>query len=183
MTQPANKVSTGPGGRGDVASVVVGPSNYPYLWVLEQGPLSTTTPGTDAACTSGTFYAGAVRVPATATFTGATNLIGSVGGTDKVIYYLWDSAGLVIAYTALAGVTVGTAATMQTRIPFVEPVLVDGPCLLYAGCIFNGTTAKFRAHAIGNAPAFSSTGTFGTNASLVTAATFTADKAPVMGLY
>jgi hypothetical protein len=183
VSQPAVKVSTGPGGKGEVGHIVVPQTQYPYLWVLGQGPLSTTTPGTDSACTDGTFYAGAVFVPARTLITGATNLIGSVGGTDKVIYYLWDSTGALLAWTAVAGTTVGTTATMQTRLAFVDPVTIDGPALVYAGCIFNGTTAKFRTHAIGNGPAFSSTGTFGTNAALTVATTFTADKAPVMGLY
>ena len=183
MSQPTTKVSTGPGGLGEVSSIIVPQVSYPYLWVHEQRPLSTTTPGTDVACTNGTFYCGSIRVPNRTTITGATNLIGSVGGTTKVIYYLWDSTGAVIAYTALAGTVVGTAATMQTRLAFVDPVTIDGPTLIYGGVIFDGTTAKFRAFAIGNDPAFSSTGTFGTNASITVAATFTADKAPVMGLY
>lgn len=180
------KVSTGPGAQGAEASILVvdaGRVEYPYHWVLGQGPLSTTTPGTDVACTNGTFYAGAIWIPARMTVTGATNLIGSVGGTDKVIYYLWDGAGAVLANTTLAGTTVGTAATMQTRLAFLDPIVIEGPGLYFAGVIFNGTTAKFRAHAIGNGPAFSSTGTFGTNASLTVATTFTADKAPIMGLY
>ena len=172
LDRPATNLIVGDG--------VNGP--YPYLWVLGQGPLTTTTPGTDAACTNGTFYAGAILVPHRVTITGATNLIGSVGGTDKVIYYLWDKNGAVIQTTVLAGVTVGTTATMQTRQAFLDPVVLD-PGLYYAGAIFNGATAKFRAHAIGNGPAFSSTGTFGTNAALTTAATFTADKAMVLGLY
>lgn len=182
MSQPV-KVSTGPGAKGELGNIVVPAAEHPWLWVLWQGPLSTTTPGTDTAATNGTFYAGALWVPGRTTFTGATNLIGSVGGTDKVIYYLWDKDGALLAWTAVAGTTVGTAATMQTRLAFVDPVTVDGPTYVYAGLIFNGTTAKFRSHAIGNGPAFSSTGTFGTNAALTVATTFTADKAPIMGLY
>lgn len=182
-----NKVSTGPGGQGEVAQIVVpdlGRSQYPYLWAAGIAPISTTSPGTDAACTNGDFFYSAIWIPTRMKVTGATNLIGSVGGTDKVIYYLWDDDGVLLANSDTAGVTVGTAATLQTRKAFLDPVVVDGPGLYFVGVQFNGTTAKFRAHAIGNHPTGSQAGTFGTTAAIASVpTTFTADKGPVLGIY
>jgi hypothetical protein len=182
----SRKISTGPGGKGDLANIVVpdaGQLPYPYLWAAGIPALSTTTPGTDVACSNGDFYYAMIFIPTRVEITGATNLIGSVGGTDKVIYYLWDATGAVLASTAVAGVIVGTAATLQTRIPFIDPITIDGPGRYFVGAQFNGTTAKFRAHAIGNHPTGSTAGTFGTGGAITPPTTFTADKGPVICLY
>jgi hypothetical protein len=115
--------------------------------------------------------------------TGIRALIGATGGTDKFIYELHDSAGNLVATTALAGVTVGTAGTWQA-IPFTAPVTVN------AGTYFivvqnNGTTARIATY---NAPVSplltgSATGTFGTSAAITPPTTYTAGVGPVAMLY
>lgn len=115
--------------------------------------------------------------------TGIRALIGATGGTDKFIYELHDSAGNLVATTALAGVTVGTAGTWQA-IPFTAPVTVS------AGVYFivvqnNGTTARLATY---NAPVSplltgSATGTFGTSAAITPPTTYTAGVGPVAMLY
>lgn len=149
-------------------------------------PITTATSGTDTAATNGTAYYVSVYVPGLTEITGVQYLLGSVGGTDKVIASLYDVSGTLLANSATAGVTAGTTATTQ-QIPFTVPYTIDGPNLFLVALTFNGTTAKFRsipAYCDNGAIAGSSTQTFGTPANLTVSATkFTADKGPVLALY
>lgn len=158
---------------------------FPYLSGTWPNP--TATSGTDTACTNGTGYCGAVRITRNCTVTGIQYLVGSVGGTDKVIVSLHDSTGALLANSALAGTTVGTAAQAQ-QVAFTGTYAAVGPGLYFVCVTFNGTTAKFRTvpaycnvgnGAIGN----SVTQTFGTAATFTAPTTFTADKVPVASLY
>lgn len=147
-------------------------------------PIAATS-GTDTACSNGTAYVGSIVVPGNVTITGIEYLVGSVGGTDKVIASLHDSAGVLLANSALAGATVGTAAQTQ-QVAFTAPYAAVGPATYYIALTFNGTTAKFRS-----VPAFCQAGvmgngvaqTFGTAATFTAPTTFTADKVPVAWLY
>ena len=141
--------------------------------------LSTTT-------VAGTRYYSSVAVGAGSTVTGISALIGAVGGTDKFIYELHDSAGNLVATTALAGVTVGTAGTYQS-IPFTAPVTlpatITNPYFIVVQS--NGTTAKIATY---NSPTASrltgsATGTFGTSAAITPPTTYTAGVGPVAILY
>lgn len=150
-------------------------------------PAAATT-GTDTAATNGTVFYGGIWVPGDTQITGGGFLIGSVGGTDKVIISLHDAGGTLLANTAVAGVTVGTAANSQ-QIPFVTPLRIPGGSLVLFGLTFNGTTAKFRSvpafcNIGGNLLGGSATQTFGTPASFTPSTTiFTADKLPIGSLY
>lgn len=117
------------------------------------------------------------------TFTGIAALIGAVGGTDKFIFELHDSTGALVATTALAGVTVGTAGSWQ-QIPFTAPVNV-APGTYFIVVQLNGTTARLAAL---NGPGLpiltgSATGTFGTSAAITPPTTYTAGVGPVAALY
>ena len=147
-------------------------------------PIAATS-GTDSACTNGTAYCGSVFLGANATITGVEYLIGSVGGTDKVIVSLHDKTGALLANSALAGVTVGTAANTQ-QVPFTATYAAVGPAWYFVAVTFNGTTAKFRtvpAFCHGGVIGNSVTQTFGTAATFTAPTTFTADKVPVANLY
>lgn len=149
-------------------------------------PVAATS-GTDTACSNGTAYVGSVFVPENCTVTGIQYLIGSVGGTDKVIASLHDKNGTLLANSALAGATVGTAATLQ-QVAFTSTYAAVGPAYYFIALTFNGTTAKFRS-----VPAYCNAGngvigngvtqTFGTAATFTAPTTFTADKVPVASLY
>jgi hypothetical protein len=147
----------------------------------------TATSGTDSAVTNGTGYYVGMWLPGDAYVNGVKYLIGSVGGTDKVIASIHDSGGTVIANSAVAGATVGTAAQTQDVI-LTAPILIPGPGLILVMLTFNGTTAKFRSIlAYGNAGsgviAGSATQTFGTVAAFTPSTTlFTADKGPICSL-
>lgn len=119
----------------------------------------------------------------TQTITGIEVLVGTTGGTDLWIVELHDSTGALVATSALAGTTAGTANTWQ-KIPFTTPyVMVPGTYFLTLQS--NGTTAKFRAY---NSPGLSlltqsAAGTFGTSASITPPTTYTALVGPVAILY
>ena len=109
---------------------------------------------------AGTVYFAALYIPVNYTGTGIGYVIGSVGGTDKAIAALYSSAGVAVAWSALAGTTVGTADTVQ-QLPFTATYAVVGPGLYYASISLDGTTARLAASAaIGRAG--SATGAFAT---------------------
>lgn len=149
-------------------------------------PIAATS-GTDTACTNGTAYVGSVFLGANATVTGIQYLVGSVGGTDSVVASLHDSAGTLLANSALAGAVVGTAAQVQ-QVAFTSTYAAKGPGWYFVALTFNGATAKFRS-----VPAYCNAGsgvigngvtqTFGTAATFTAPTTFTADKVPVASLY
>lgn len=150
-------------------------------------PVAATS-GTDTACADLTNFYASIFVPGDCLVTGIKYLIGSVGGTDKVVVSLYNAGGQLLANSALAGATVGTAANSQS-VAFTAPVLISGPDYFYIGLAFNGTTAKFRS-----VPAFCDAGSgllAGSTviASLVPASfvpsstAFTADKGPIASLY
>jgi len=152
-----------------------------HIYAGEFVPQTTTT-GTDTAGVATQIWVGELRIGSNTLLTGLSYLIGSVGGTDKAIAILYDSAGNVLANSALAGTTVGTTATMQ-RLPFVT-AYAAGPGLYYVGISTNGTTAKLRTQAFGDTNAGVITGqTFGTLAAITPPSTFTASQAPVVMTY
>lgn len=150
-------------------------------------PITSATSGTDTACSNGTAYVGSIFVPFRMKVTGVQYLVGSVGGTDKVVASIHDAAGALIANSATAGATVGTAAQTQ-QVALTSTVTLPGPASYFLALTFNGTTAKFRT-----IPAFCNAGngvignsvtqTFGTPAAFTAPTTFTADKVPVASLY
>lgn len=149
-------------------------------------PIAATS-GTDVACTNGTLYYGSIFIPGNVTINSVNYLIGSVGGTNKVIVSVHNLAGVLLANSDAAGVTVGTAANLQ-NVALTTPYSFVGPGHVLLGLTFNGTTAKFRA-----VPAFcnagsgiqggSATQTFGTPATFTPNATlFTADLCPIASI-
>lgn len=154
-------------------------------WNIRTWQPIAATSGTDTACTNGTAYVGSIQVLGNCIVTGISFLVGSVGGTDKVVVSLHDSAGNLLANSDTAGTTVGAAAQVQS-VPFTTPYNAVGPATYYLAVTFNGATAKFRsipdqcnAGTMGNGV----TQTFGTPAAFTPPTTFTADKVPVAALY
>ena len=149
---------------------------------IYSGAVSLTA-GTDTAPVAGTVYVGELFVPANATLTGIGYLIGSVGGTDKAIAALYDSAGAVVANSAVAGVTVGTTATYQ-ELPFTATYAAVGPAQYFVSISMNGTTARLRTVPAGAIlPTTTAEGVFGTLDAITPPTTFTAASAPVAYSY
>jgi hypothetical protein len=165
---------------GGVAAATATPPCHYY--VGDAAPATSTT-GTDTTPVNGTLWIGEVRVMANCTSTGISYLIGSVGGTDKVVVALFSSAGAVLANSALdSSVTVGTTATFQ-RVPFTATYALKGPGKYYVGVQMNGNTARLRTQAFGDIDATSISQTFNTLVAITPPTTFTASKAPIAMLY
>lgn len=152
-------------------------------WTGSIGALLATA-GNDTACTNGGIFWAPIFVPCNSTITGIAYLIGSVGGTDKAIVALYSAAGALLANSALAGTTVGTAANMQ-GLDFVTPYAAIGPAVYFIAVQFNGTTAKFRTHTIPGQKFVTGTvaGTFGTLPTLTLGTTYTANQGPIAVTY
>lgn len=160
---------------------------YPQTAVVTLAQLGALVAyfGNNASLTTvaGTRYYTSQRVDAPMTATGVSVLIGSTGGTDKWLVELHDAAGNLVATSALAGVTVGSAGAMQ-QIAFTAPVTLQ-PGTYFIAVQSNGTTAKIAAYNSPTSPYLtgSATGTFGTSANFTPATTYTAGVGPVALLY
>jgi len=138
---------------------------------------------TDQTTVAGTRYYSSITLGNDATLTGIAALVGGTGGTDNWIFELHDSTGALVATTATAGTTAGTANTWQ-RIAFTAAYEAS------AGNYFiavqsNGTTAKPAVYSSPGLPIFtgSATGTFGTGAAITPPPTYTASRGPVALVY
>lgn len=138
--------------------------------------------GTDSTpSTTETYYA-AVHIPCNTTLTGAAIMNGSAVGTDKLIYILWNSAGTVVANTALAGTT-ATGTDAYQKIAFTATYAAVGPATYFLGVQVNGTTYRYNAHPLGVWGADKKTATtFGT-APTITPPTAFVGTSPIMTLY
>ena len=167
-------------------------SPQPYPMRIGTWPNNSATSGSDTACTNGSGFAGVIFVPQNCTIRGIKYLIGSVGGTDKVIASLHNYAGTVVAHSDVAGDTVGALATTQT-VRFdvgagTGTYDAYGPAYYWIVLTFNGTTAKLRTVPAGcdagsGAYAGKVTQTFGTSANFAVPTSFNADTCPVASVY
>lgn len=157
-------------------------NDTPYSW----NPIVAAS-GSDTAFTASTAFVASLYAGTNKRVTGLNVLIGATGGTDKWQVALYDGSGALVANSASAGVTVGTAANSQ-QIAFTSPALLIGPGHYFAFIISNGVTATCRT-----LPAFCGisgvqcgtvTATFGTApATIVVPAGFAATTAFCVGLY
>lgn len=115
--------------------------------------------------------------------TGVSVLVGGTGGTDLWIVELHDSTGAIVATSALAGTTAGTANTFQ-RIAFTAAYQA-AVGTYYVVLQSNGTTATFGAYSSAGLPLVtgSAAGTFGTSAAITPPTTYTANLGPIAMLY
>lgn len=142
--------------------------------------------GTNTTLVAGTLYRCEIYVPYWATWTGIGVLNGATVGTDNHIVALYDSNGVLVANSALAGALSAGANAFQQR-AFTSPTAPLAPGRYFIAVQSNGTTATLRTWAAangGNQMTASSTGTFGTlPASFTPPTTFTADVGPIAHLY
>ena len=142
--------------------------------------------GTNTTLVAGTtLFADVVILKPTFALTGIGVLNGATVGTDKGIVYLYDSAGNLLANSALAGATTSGANAFQQYV-FTAPYTTLNPGRFWIGYQSNGTTDTLRTIAASTwADVLTTgvTGTFGTAATLTPPATFTADKGPYAYVY
>lgn len=146
---------------------------------------SINSTGTTLAAT--TMYCTEIDLQQSKYATGLTFLLGTVGGTDKHIAVLYDGTGNLIANSATAGTTAGTASTYE-QLPFTSKYYMVGPAKYY-GCLqTNGTTATVRmlvTHVLDSYTTKGVTGqTFGTIPATITVpTTFTTAVGPYEQVY
>jgi hypothetical protein len=133
-----------------------------------------------------------IFVPHWNTWTGAALLNGTTVGTDSQVYWLFNSEGDMLAYTAIAG-TLNAGASVFQKIAFTAPITL-APGRYFLGAQLNGATATPRhvLSAFGAEPRCSeiaATASFAASLTALSAApitvptTFTTALAPIMQLY
>lgn len=125
----------------------------------------TLTTGTDVTGVDGTVYFGELFLPASKIIKGCGYLIGSVGGTDKAIVALYNSAGVLLANSATAGTTVGSSGGVQ-ELDFTAQYAAVGPALYYVSVSVNGTTCRLRHGVVNGVRGGNAAGVFGTLAAI-----------------
>lgn len=155
---------------------------FPVLKVtnIPIGSVAYGSLGTNTTPVAGTIYFTQINLPAmTVTNIGCLN--GGTAATDKLIYGLYNSAGTLVANTALAGVLAANADTFQQIALTATYTAVAGQ--YYIGWQTNGTTTRVRTIAASTFIQMlttSQTGTFGTMAAIGTIpTTVTADVGPI----
>jgi hypothetical protein len=180
ITQGGNVQQLNVSGQGN-PTAPQGPRILPNGTILAFASL-----GTNTTLVAGTLYRCEIFVPYWATWTGIGVLNGATVGTDNHLVALYDTNGVLIANSAVAGAVSANANTFQQR-AFVNPTPPLAPGRYFLAVQSNGTTATLRTWAAangGNMMTASSTGTFGTvPASFTPPTTFTADVGPIAHLY
>lgn len=150
------------------------------------GSTAYASVGTAVSSVAGTIYFADVFVGRDFTATGVGILNAGTIGTNLGIVALYDSGGVLLANSALAGaVTVGANAFQQYA--FTATVAIQGPARYWIAYQANGATDNFRAVAAStfvDVLTKSQTGAFGTiPATFTVPTTFTADVGPAAYLY
>jgi len=145
---------------------------------------SLNTNGT--ATVAGTLNCTELHVVSNKLATGLAIMFGTTaGGSDKHLVALLDSAGNVVATSALAGATNSTAST-YVRFAFTSQYLVVGPGQYFACTQSNGTSDTIRMLVTGTQDTYlttSKTGTFGIIPTITVPTTFTTAVGPYAYLY
>jgi hypothetical protein len=145
---------------------------------------SLNTNGT--ATVAGTLNCTELHVNSNKLATGLAIMFGTTaGGSDKHLVALLDSAGNVLATSALAGATNSTAST-YVRFAFTSQYLTVGPGQYFACTQSNGTSDTIRMIVTGTQDTYlttSKTGTFGTIPTITVPTTFTTAVGPYAYLY
>lgn len=180
----------------DLASAANGVRPPGGLWHTGNSPALTASDGTDSTPVITEIYIAAVVIPLTILATGIAVFNGSVVATDKYRVILYDNAGTAIRSSALAGFQPATVDAYEqvafslngANVAATTIVLPSGT--YYVGVIYNGTTNRFNAHAVGAHPGGKITGaTFGTAGNTTEIAitpptAFTAaSKPPIAAIY
>lgn len=151
------------------------------------GTIYTSLNSTGTTLAATTMYCTEIQLPFSKYVTGLEVLLGTTGGTDKHLVALYDSTGNLVANSATAGQTAGTASTYE-QIPFTSKYYLVGPAQ-YFGCLqTNGTTATVRMLVTSVQDQFLTKGvtgqTFGTIPATITVpTTFTTAVGPYEAIY
>lgn len=134
-----------------------------------------------------------IYVPYWATWTGGQYLNGTGVGTNKSVLYLFNSAGNLVQYTAIAGTLNAAGASVWETVAFNVPVTLS-PGRYFLGLQLDGTTvtprhvltangAQPRCATIATVTSFAAALTTFQAAAITVPTTFTTALAPICGLY
>lgn len=139
--------------------------------------------GTNAVHVAGTIYVSEIEFDYNRTITGIAVLNGATVGTDNLMVGLYNSAGTLVANSAVAGVLSAGADAFQEIALTAAYAAIAGKYYIAVQC--NGTTAKTRRIAASTFLnlAKSFTGTFGTLTALTVPTTTVADTGPIVYVY
>jgi hypothetical protein len=172
------------GGSGSTGSA----GQFSVLYAPNPGAVIYTginTNGTTLSAT--TMYCTEIDLQQSKLATGLAFLLGTTGATDKHISVLYDATGNLLANSATAGITAGTASTYE-QLAFTSKYYMVGPAKYY-GCLqTNGTTATVRMLITSVLDGFTTKGvtgqTFGTVPATITVpTTFTTAVGPYEQVY
>lgn len=177
---------------GNIAPVQVAgqstPTNMQGPSILANMPLgggALTAAGTSSVHVAGTMNLSEIFIPHWNVWKGLAVLNGTIVGTDNMLVALYNSAGALVANSAVAGALSAGASAFQNR-DFLLPALI-APGRYFCGVQSNGTTAtsnKFVAANGVNVLTAAPTGTFGTVPATITVpTTFTTAVGVVCQLY
>lgn len=149
-------------------------------------PVATLTAGTSTTGLATSVYVTQVFIDNNASLTGIAVNNAATVGTNKYIVVLFNSSGVPLANSALAGVTTAGASSWQ-KIPFTAPVAVVGPAVYFVGVYINGATDTFytipaAGEYVGSAGSVTGQ-TFGTVSTITPPSTFTAGAGPIVHTY
>lgn len=96
--------------------------------------------GTNSTLTQYSTYCTEIDISSSKLLTGLAPHVGTTGGTDKWTVGLYDNGGNLLASSAAAGSTVGSAYAWQAT-AFTAPFYAVGPAQYYGCFITNGSTA------------------------------------------
>ena len=179
-TNPASPPNETPG------AAILGTYGPSILPNMPLGTAALTAAGTSSAQAAGTLNISEMFVPHWNTWKGLAVLNGTTAATDLMLVAIYNSAGALVATSALAGTVAANASVVQAR------DFVGGPVTLAPGRYFcavqsNGTTAHTNKLVTANGVnvlTTSVTGTFGTvPASITVPTTFTTAVGPIFQLY
>lgn len=125
---------------GGVATATAAPGFYAGGWHP-----NTAESGTDATPAEKKLFVTSLFLPVNKKIKGIGYLVGSVGGTNKVVAGLFDSAGNLLAKSSetTEGATVGTAKEIQ-ELNLTSEYSAVGPAVYFVGITMNGNTARLR---------------------------------------
>lgn len=174
-------------GAGNLTLDQVAPFTGRYRHLTVGGNLGTLSAlGTNTTSVSGTVWYADVFIPLPGTLlTGIGILNGTTIGTDNGLVSLYDTNGVLLANSALAGALTAGANAFQ-QYAFTATYTTLKPGRFFIGYQTNGTTATFRSVATAtwvDVLTGSTAGVFGTLPAITPPTTFTADKGPVAYAY
>jgi len=126
---------------GGVATATAAPGFYAGGWHP-----NTAESGTDTTPAEKKLFVTSLFLPVNKKIKGIGYLVGSVGGTNKVVAGLFSATGALLANSSetTEGATVGTAKEIQ-ELNLTAEYSAVGPAVYFVGITMNGNTARLRS--------------------------------------